>query len=170
MPKSLQRWVTKRSISTKLPGSRKRSTRSRAVSLPAAWCLSIRSCPPATRASWVRFSSSWSFSFKDIEWLISSEEAAKVNRRNPSGVRGLQGHLVVQNMVDFAHVDAAVFVRIEKRMIVFIKTRRLVEPYDRLPMRRRQIAVRRVLEQGFPHDRREFRTHGREVMMLHVMA
>src|SRR6202142_3879630 len=50
MPKSVDRWVTNRPISTKLPGSSKRSRRSRAVSLPASCCLTMRSGPPPTRA------------------------------------------------------------------------------------------------------------------------
>src|SRR6185436_14494689 len=45
-PKSVARWVTKRSSSTKLPGSSSRSSRSRAESLPFLCCWAMRSGPP----------------------------------------------------------------------------------------------------------------------------
>ena len=50
MSKSTARWVTKRPVSTKLPVSIKRSIRSRAVSLPASCCFSMRAAPPPSRA------------------------------------------------------------------------------------------------------------------------
>ena len=59
MPKSLHRWVTKRSSSTKVPLSRRRSSLSLAVSFPASCCFSIRFLPPPKRAS--RFFPSSSF-------------------------------------------------------------------------------------------------------------
>src|SRR4051794_25864606 len=51
MPKSVPRWVTNLPISTNDPGSHSSSTRSRAVSLPALCCRSMRSGPPPARAS-----------------------------------------------------------------------------------------------------------------------
>ncbi len=54
--KSVQSWTTKRSTSTNVPGSRNRSSRSRAVSLPASCCFWIRAAPPP--ASERRFISS----------------------------------------------------------------------------------------------------------------
>src|SRR5262249_31553656 len=50
MPKSAQRWVTNLSSSTKLPSSSSAAMRSRAVSLPASCCLSMRALPPASAA------------------------------------------------------------------------------------------------------------------------
>src|SRR5215467_1479905 len=50
MSKSVQRWVTKRPISTNEPGSSRRSTRSRAVSFPPSCCFLMRSGPPPTSA------------------------------------------------------------------------------------------------------------------------
>src|SRR5580692_3423434 len=50
MPNSVHRCVTKRPISTNEPGSRSRSMRSRAVSLPASCCFLTRSAPPPSRA------------------------------------------------------------------------------------------------------------------------
>src|SRR5581483_4404388 len=44
------RWVTKASISSKLPSSSRRSRRSRADSLPRACCWRSRSSPPPRRA------------------------------------------------------------------------------------------------------------------------
>src|SRR3990172_922784 len=45
-PKSVERWVTKRSCSTKEPGSSRSCSRSRAVSLPLSCCALTRSGPP----------------------------------------------------------------------------------------------------------------------------
>ena len=50
MSKSVQRCVTKRSSSTNDPGSSSRSTRSRAVSLPASCCFAMRAAPPPSSA------------------------------------------------------------------------------------------------------------------------
>ncbi len=57
MPKSVQRWATNMSNSSKLPSSSSTSSRSRAVSLPLACCASIRCWPPPSRASARRVSS-----------------------------------------------------------------------------------------------------------------
>ena len=46
MPKLTQRCVTKISVSRKVPGSKNRSSRSRAVSLPLARCFSTALAPP----------------------------------------------------------------------------------------------------------------------------
>src|SRR6266516_3028878 len=73
MPKSRQRWVLKRSSSTKLPGSRSWSTRSRAVSLPSAWRLARRSSPPPSSASRFRRSSSARFSLMPMRWIFRRE-------------------------------------------------------------------------------------------------
>src|SRR5437773_7627213 len=73
MPKSRQRWVLKRSNSTKLPGSRSWSTRSRAVSLPSAWRLARRSSPPPSSASRFRRSSSARFSLMPMRWIFRRE-------------------------------------------------------------------------------------------------
>jgi len=51
MPKSVQRWVTNMSYSSKLFGSSNTSNRSRAVSLPFPCWVSIRRWPPPSRAS-----------------------------------------------------------------------------------------------------------------------
>jgi hypothetical protein len=51
MPKSVQRWATNMSYSSKEPSSSSSSIRSRAVSLPLACWLSMRFCPPPSRAS-----------------------------------------------------------------------------------------------------------------------
>src|SRR5450432_311386 len=56
MPKSAQRCTTRRPISMKLPGSRSRSTRSRAVSLPPSCCFLMRSAPPPRSARALRSS------------------------------------------------------------------------------------------------------------------
>ena len=58
IPKSALRWVLNLSSSTKVPGSRKRSMRSRAVSLPASCCRATRSSPPPRSAAWFIESSS----------------------------------------------------------------------------------------------------------------
>src|SRR5881628_2423506 len=73
MPKSRQRWVLKRSSSTKLPGSRSWSMRSRAVSLPSAWRLARRSSPPPSSASRFRRSSSARFSLIPMRWIFRRE-------------------------------------------------------------------------------------------------
>src|SRR5512143_367288 len=49
MPKSRDRCSTRRSSSKNEPGSRRRSTRSRAVSFPSACCRATRSGPPPCR-------------------------------------------------------------------------------------------------------------------------
>src|SRR5437867_1957338 len=59
MSKSVVRWTTNRSVSTNDPGSRRWSSRSRAVSFPRFRCASIRSGPPPIRASAFRRRSSW---------------------------------------------------------------------------------------------------------------
>src|SRR3954468_17411531 len=50
MPKSAQRWVTNLSSSMKLPSSSSAAMRSRAVSLPASCCFTMRALPPASAA------------------------------------------------------------------------------------------------------------------------
>ena len=62
MPKPLARWTAKASVSTKLPSSSSRWTRSRAVSLPLSCCLAIAFSPPPDSASAWRRSSSAIFS------------------------------------------------------------------------------------------------------------
>src|SRR5688572_15915693 len=57
IPKSRQRWVTSLSVSWKVPGSKRRSIRSRAVSLPASCCFFSRSSPPPSSARRSRSSS-----------------------------------------------------------------------------------------------------------------
>src|SRR5215208_477486 len=57
-PKSVERWVTKRSSSTKLPSSSRRSSRSRAVSFPFLCCWATRSGPPPCSARPCRWCSS----------------------------------------------------------------------------------------------------------------
>src|SRR6056297_293067 len=69
IPKSVQRWVTNMSYSSKLPSSSNSSTRSRAVSLPRACCASMRFCPPPMRASARRVSNSCRISFMDHPFL-----------------------------------------------------------------------------------------------------
>src|SRR5436190_5807341 len=51
IPKSVERWTTNLSNSSKLPSSRKKSIRSRAVILPAARCFSTRAEPPPSSAA-----------------------------------------------------------------------------------------------------------------------
>jgi hypothetical protein len=51
MPKSVQRWATNMSNSSKEPSSSSSSIRSRAVSLPLACCAAIRASPPPSRAA-----------------------------------------------------------------------------------------------------------------------
>src|SRR5882724_11682140 len=59
MPKSWLRWTTRRSSSSKVPGSRSLSMRSRAGSFPSAFWRSRRSGPPPDSASrFLRLSSS----------------------------------------------------------------------------------------------------------------
>src|SRR5579863_3480472 len=58
MPKSTQRWRTNLSSSSKVPSSRSRLMRSRAVSLPALCSRSRRSGPPPASASALRRSNS----------------------------------------------------------------------------------------------------------------
>src|ERR1041385_9110176 len=61
MPKSVQRWVTSLSVSSKLPSSSMNSMRSRADIFPALCCFSRRSAPPPSSARESRFLSSASF-------------------------------------------------------------------------------------------------------------
>src|SRR5262245_54725287 len=65
MSKSVQRCVTNLSISTKVPGSKSSSRRSRAVSFPARCWRSMRSWPPPSRAR--SFSSSSRLIFPSID-------------------------------------------------------------------------------------------------------
>src|SRR5213082_2135903 len=65
-PKSVARWVTKRSSSTNEPGSSSASSRSRAVSLPLSCWVLMRSAPPPSSDSARFFSRSSSFSRMDI--------------------------------------------------------------------------------------------------------
>src|SRR2546425_9904165 len=58
IPKSWERWTTKRSSSSKVPGSRRRPTRSRAESFPSAFWRARRSGPPPASASRFRRRSS----------------------------------------------------------------------------------------------------------------
>ncbi len=51
IPKSVLRWTTSASSSSNEPGSSSASIRSRAVSLPASCCFSMRSGPPPSRAA-----------------------------------------------------------------------------------------------------------------------
>src|SRR6266571_9184393 len=51
IPKSWERWTTKRSSSSKEPGSRRRPMRSRAESFPSAFWRARRSGPPPASAS-----------------------------------------------------------------------------------------------------------------------
>src|SRR5688572_25244454 len=76
MPKSVQRWVLNLSTSTNVPGSRSRSTRSRAVSLPAACCFLMRSSPPPSSASWLRRASSSRFSLTPIPYPLPGKTGA----------------------------------------------------------------------------------------------
>src|SRR5579862_4315611 len=55
----LHRCTTKRPISTKVPGSSRRSMRSRAVSFPPSCCFLIRSAPPPASAFALSSSSRW---------------------------------------------------------------------------------------------------------------
>src|SRR5579863_201772 len=61
MPKSLQRWVTSLSVSSKVSSSSRNSMRSRADILPSLCCFSRRCSPPPSSARWSRFFSSASF-------------------------------------------------------------------------------------------------------------
>src|SRR3989442_295571 len=81
MPKSVQRWVLKRSSSTKLPGSSSWSRRSRAVSFPSACWRWMRSSPPPSSAARLRRSSSSRFS------LIA------MDLRSPAGIAFLSMHV-----------------------------------------------------------------------------
>src|SRR5580658_9700359 len=62
MPKSLQRWVTSLSVSSKVPSSSRNSMRSRADILPSLCWRSRRFSPPPSSARRLRFFSSASFS------------------------------------------------------------------------------------------------------------
>jgi len=55
MPKSVVLCVTNMSVSTNVPGSRRASTLSLAVSLPFLCCLLILSFPPASSACFLLF-------------------------------------------------------------------------------------------------------------------
>src|ERR671914_754785 len=57
MPKPCERCRTSMSVSTKLPGSRRRSMRSRAVSLPRSCWRATACSPPPRRAASLRLSS-----------------------------------------------------------------------------------------------------------------
>src|SRR5947209_5213377 len=88
MPKSRQRWVTRASISTKEPASSSNSTRSRAVSLPAACCLSMRSWPPPSPAAASRRCSSsrrWARAGVMARDLIASAEGGTRTSRDEHG-------------------------------------------------------------------------------------
>ena len=71
-PKSVEREVTNRSSSTKLPSSSSRSRRSRAESFPFACCASRRAAPPPSSDDARRRSSSSSFSRIVMEWESSA--------------------------------------------------------------------------------------------------
>src|SRR5262249_41332814 len=66
MPKSLHRWVTSLSVSSKVPSSNRNSIRSRADILPSLCWRSRRSGPPPASASESRRLSSSSFSSRFI--------------------------------------------------------------------------------------------------------
>src|ERR1700682_601338 len=102
MPKSSQRWTLNLSSSTKLPGSSRSSMRSRAVSLPSACCLSMRSWPPPSSACAL---SAASFSRGSIVlfWLM-----ARAPYCGPcAGERGgSEGSCTVAGMLALAPEDA----------------------------------------------------------------
>src|SRR5579871_6844000 len=83
MPKSTQRWRTNLSSSSKVPSSRRRSMRSRAVSLPALCSRSRRSGPPPASASALRRRRS------SIRSLCFAAEAAEIlSDKRGSGIDG----------------------------------------------------------------------------------
>src|SRR5215475_132969 len=104
MPKSVQRWVTNLSISTKVPGSKSSSSRSRAVSFPPRCWRSIRSSPPPRRARSFSSSSRLSFSSRDmgISWCPSGRSHVREDGA------GLPELLAVLDDVELLPGDAAV--------------------------------------------------------------
>jgi hypothetical protein len=71
MPISAQRWVTKTPLSMKLPSSRSRWIRSRAVRRPLAWILAIRWGPPPCRACSRSAFKRWSLAWKSSGMALS---------------------------------------------------------------------------------------------------
>src|SRR5262245_20734169 len=74
MPKSVVRCSTKTPVSWKVPGSRRSSTRSLAVSRPSAWSLAIRSSPPPRSTACLRLRSS-SMGEEGLRAVSSGSEA-----------------------------------------------------------------------------------------------
>src|SRR6266516_4123469 len=107
-PKSVARCVTKRSSSTKVPGSSSTSRRSRAVILPFSCCACTRSAPPPCSASARLRCSSSSLSWMDIEgestplclWLRSLYRSRFV-----LGEPGRGQHDPMVNRIDLQHLQ-----------------------------------------------------------------
>src|SRR5580704_14117503 len=84
MPKSLQRWVTSLSVSSKVASSSRNSIRSRADILPSLCWRSRRLAPPPSSASWLRFLSSATFCSRSMAANYSGMLArATVRRHQP---------------------------------------------------------------------------------------
>src|SRR5262245_5249431 len=111
IPKSVQRWVTNLSISTKVPGSKSSSSRSRAVSFPPRCCRSMRSGPPPRSARSFSSSSLFSFSSMDIRGLAVGGGRSHV-REDGAGLAEL---LAVLDDVELLPGDAAVHRRLRHR-------------------------------------------------------
>src|ERR1700744_5868595 len=91
MPKSTQRWRTNLSSSSKVFSSRRRSMRSRAVSLPALCSRSRRSGPPPASASALRRRRS-SIRSLCLAAAAEAEDLGSDKRRS-----GIDGFVVVED-------------------------------------------------------------------------
>src|SRR5580698_8203499 len=90
MPKSTQRWRTNLSSSSKVFSSRRRSMRSRAVSLPALCSRSRRSGPPPASASALRRRRS---SIRSLCLAAAEAEEFSLDKRRS----GIDGFVVVED-------------------------------------------------------------------------
>src|ERR1700722_1992551 len=85
IPKSTQRWRTNLSSSSKVPSSRRRSIRSRAVNLPALCSRSRRSAPPPASAWALRRRGS---SIRSLCFAAAAEAEDFVSDKRRSGIDG----------------------------------------------------------------------------------
>src|SRR5262245_20929267 len=122
MPKSRQRCVTKRSISTNVPGSTSRSMRSRAVSLPFWCCASMRPWPPPSSD---RSRISCSFEIGSLMgWILDelgqhATQVLRVHERDAAVVRTRRRHLVQHRRAALDHrVDLLLAVAYAEREVV----------------------------------------------------
>src|SRR6266478_6021069 len=90
MPKSLQRCVTSLSVSSNVPSSSRKSTRSRADILPSVCCRARRCAPPPSWANWSRLFSSAIFSSSFIGRHYRREDVMESRASRPATMLAMQ--------------------------------------------------------------------------------